>query len=505
MTLPAAAAPAAPRSLDEQDQAVVERFGDAAVLVVGDAVLDVWISGTASTVSREAPVPAVDVTVREHVPGAAANTAANIASLGGGVQLAAALGDDEPGRLLRQALHRLGAGTAGLIEVPGRSTRSKSRVLAGQHVVARFDDGAAGPLGGAADAALADRIEDLAAAADVVVVADYGQGTLDGPAARRCLEDVARRRTVVLDAHDPGRWRRLQPAVITPNWAEAQLLLGAPGRRRGWAAPEGPRWQQVARAGHRLLQRAGARSAVVTLDQDGAVLLLGADGRGALHLPAAEVGEPHPAGAGDTVAAALALALGAGADLRQAARIAVAAGTVVAARPRTALCSAADLLPRGVLLDDGALRARVAAHRRAGRRIAFTNGCFDVLHAGHIACLGAARAAADVLIVGIDDDAGVAAMKGPGRPVNPLADRAAVLASLGGIDAIVAFADAAPLRLIEAIRPDVYAKGADHDVASLPEAQLVRRLGGSVRTVPLLPARSTSRLIAACAAASGGR
>jgi rfaE bifunctional protein kinase chain/domain/rfaE bifunctional protein nucleotidyltransferase chain/domain len=477
----------------------VARFGEASLVVVGDAVLDVWITGTASTVSREAPVPAVDVTVREYAAGGAANTAANGAVLGGRVEFLGVVGQDEAGALLRDTLRSSGAGLAGLLDLPGRRTRTKSRVLAGHHVVARFDDGATGPLGRSADLALADRLHELGPRADVVLVADYGQGTLDGPAVRRILQALARTGTVLVDAHDPARWRALRPAISTPNWQEAKALLG-----RAALEHPGARWQAIAALGPRVLQRSGARQAVVTLDEDGAVVL-GADLPQAVHVPAATVAEPHPAGAGDTFAAALALSLAAGADLPAAARIAVAAGSVVAARPRTALCTAADLLGRGVLLTLPQLRSRVAAHRRAGRTIAFTNGCFDVLHAGHAELLGQARTAADVLVVALNDDAGVAALKGPGRPVNPLADRAAVLASAGGIDAIVAFDDESPLALIDAVRPDVYLKGADHDVPGLPEAGLVERLGGRVQVVPLLPARSTSRVIAACAAVPGGR
>jgi rfaE bifunctional protein kinase chain/domain/rfaE bifunctional protein nucleotidyltransferase chain/domain len=484
------------QGLSGTQRAIVGRFSDVRILVVGDAILDVWIAGTTSGVSREAPVPAVDVLVRDHVPGGAANTAVNAAALGGSVQFAGVVGRDEHGGLLGAAMQAAGTGTSGLLSLPGRPTRTKSRLLAGHHVVARFDDGASGPLPAVDDAALADRVEDLAAAADVVVVADYGQGTLDGPAVRRCLEVVGRDRPLLVDAHQPARWRSVRPWLITPNWQEVAPLLGA---GVGSSRPA-----LVAAAERRVLQRCGARRAVVTLDEDGAVLL-GEGLPAPVHLEAAPVAEPHPAGAGDTFAAALALAVGAGANLLDAAGIAVAAGTVVAARPRTAVCSAADLLGGGVVPTPEALAARVGEHRRAGRRIAFTNGCFDVLHAGHIACLSAARSAADVLVVGLNDDAGVAAMKGPGRPVNPLVDRAAVLAGLGGIDAVVAFAEPAPLGLIAALRPDVYVKGADHDVAALPESRLVRSLGGVVRTVPLLPERSTTRVIAACAAASGGR
>jgi rfaE bifunctional protein nucleotidyltransferase chain/domain len=179
----------------------------------------------------------------------------------------------------------------------------------------------------------------------------------------------------------------------------------------------------------------------------------------------------------------------------------------VVRREGTTVCAAADLLPVGPgrVVGPDELAQVAAAHRRAGRRIVFTNGCFDVLHAGHVACLAAASGFGDVLVVGVNDDAGVAAIKGPGRPVNPLADRVEVIAALGTVDHIVAFPGDAPLDLIGALRPDVYVKGADHDVERLPEATLVRHLGGRVVALPLLPDRSTSGVIAACAALPGSR
>jgi D-beta-D-heptose 7-phosphate kinase / D-beta-D-heptose 1-phosphate adenosyltransferase len=191
-----------------------------------------------------------------------------------------------------------------------------------------------------------------------------------------------------------------------------------------------------------------------------------------------------------------------GADLEGAAEVAVAAGTAVVTRPRTSVCTPEDLAGAGSggLISTQELLRRCAEHRRAGRTIAFTCGCFDVLHAGHVACLAAAAREADVVVVGLNDDAGVRAIKGVGRPVNGLADRAAVVAALGMVDLLVTFHEDAPLQLLAALAPDVIIKGADHDVAALPEARLVRDLGGRVVTVPLLSDRSTTGLIAACAA-----
>jgi rfaE bifunctional protein nucleotidyltransferase chain/domain len=246
-----------------------------------------------------------------------------------------------------------------------------------------------------------------------------------------------------------------------------------------------------------LRRAAGARTVVVTLDADGAVVI---DERGARHVPVPRVERPHPAGAGDAFAAALALGLGAGVGIDVAVDLAVAAAGVVVRRAGTAVCSAADLRARlgSPLVSGEELVSLVARARAAGASVAFTNGCFDLLHPGHIHVLSTAAELADVVVVGLNDDDGVRRIKGRGRPVTTLHDRAAVLAALGPVDHVVAFAGEAPLALVRMLRPDVFVKGADHDVEALPEARLVRALGGRVHCVPYLPDRSTTGVIAAC-------
>lgn len=471
---------------------LVNRFEAASVLVVGDAVLDEWLVGSSSAVAREAPVPTVAVQYREATPGGAGNTAVNIAALGGNVRLIHAAGEDALARELTSHLLRRGVSTSVVTEASRRSV-SKRRVVAERHVVARFDEGDRGVLSPAADAEVAERIRVLAAQAQILVVADYGLGTCNGPAVREAVVQMGQHKPVLIDAHDLSAWRGVQPAVVTPNWEEARTLLGLGD------VPGSARVSVVEQHRERLLARTGAQTVVVTLDGDGAVIV---ERDEITHVPARRVIQPNSAGAGDTLTAALALGLAAGGALLDCARVAVTAATVVVQRPGTATCSRADLLSdsRSQLLTAERLTEVCRDHRAAGRSIAFTNGCFDVLHAGHIACLRAAAAEADIVVVALNSDNGVRAIKGPGRPVNDLADRSAVLAALDTVDHVVAFDGVSPLALLEAIRPDVYVKGEDHDVGTLPESQAVRRLGGRVHAVPLLPDRSTSGVIAACAA-----
>lgn len=353
-------------------------------------------------------LPTVAVRYREVVPGGAGNTAVNVTSLGGRARLLTAVGDDDVGRAVTEQLRRRGVQVRAIAD-PGRDTMAKRRVMVGPHVVARFDEGDTGAVGDACDAELAAAVGELVAAADVVLVADYGLGTLAGPAVRAALAGCER--PLLVDAHDVRAWADIAPKVVTPNWEETAAMLGADPAITGLT-----RLQRVQSGAQALRSATGSDHVVVTLDGDGAVLI---DRDGARHLPTRRIAAPHSAGAGDTLSAALALGLAVGADPFDALALAVAAATVVVQRPGTATCSPRDLqsVPGSPLLTAEELIGVCREHRAAGRRIAVTSGCFDVLRAGHVALLQAAAEEADVLVVALNDDAGVRAIKGTGRPV----------------------------------------------------------------------------------------
>jgi D-beta-D-heptose 7-phosphate kinase/D-beta-D-heptose 1-phosphate adenosyltransferase len=255
---------------------------------------------------------------------------------------------------------------------------------------------------------------------------------------------------------------------------------------------------QVGSAGRRLLRLTGARIAAVTVDEDGAFVFE----RGApVHRTYAQPrSAARSAGAGDTFVAALSLALGGGASTPLAAELAAAASAVVLDKEGTATCSADELRMwlegSTKRLDGASLDDRIGALRRAGKRIVFTNGCFDILHRGHITYLDRAKGLGDVLIVGVNTDAGVRRLKGPDRPVNTLDDRLRVLEALSCVDYVLPFRDDTPSGVIEHISPDVFVKGGDYRREDLPEADLVERLGGSVRILPYLEGHSTTRIVA---------
>jgi len=280
--------------------------------------------------------------------------------------------------------------------------------------------------------------------------------------------------------------------AVKPNFRQALALLGA---EPGNAA----RVQLVADEGERLLERTGAPIVAVTLDREGAVVL--ERGRPAYRTYARRSAESRAMGAGDTWATAFALALAAGAHTPAAAELASAAADVVVVKDGTALCTAEDLRARlagddrKVAFDRRRLRETLAAHQEDGRSVVLTNGCFDILHRGHITYLSRAKALGDVLVVGVNSDSGVARLKGPGRPVNPLEDRAHVLAALSCVDHVIAFDEDTPIELVRALRPDVFVKGGDYTREMLPEASVVEALGGTVHLLPYVEDRSTTGII----------
>ncbi|GAA2749042.1 PfkB family carbohydrate kinase [Amnibacterium kyonggiense] len=478
---------------DAQDELLVDQvleFRGGPIVVVGDLLLDRWISGTADRLSREAPAPVVRVRGREDAPGGAANTAMNLAALGAAVRLVGLVGDDEPGSALLALLEAAGVDVSGVVRGSGPTT-VKTRVSAAGQVLMRFDEGATADAadGDAVAAALRGALPGSAA----VLVCDYGMDAA-GAAVRTALAEDRGAVPLVLDAHDLAPWAAVRPDVVTPNAGETERLLGrALGDDRVRSATE---------AGAELRQRTGAAAVIVTLDRDGTVVH--ADGG-----PSRTLAKPAPDananGAGDTFAAALVLALAAGMDVHRAARLGQLAADVVTRLPGTSVCTANDLtasLAGGArLLDERALVAALGVARAAGKRIVFTNGCFDVLHRGHTAYLKQARALGDLLVVAVNDDESTRRLKGPGRPVNPVADRAGVVAELACVDFITVFSTDTPIPLLETIAPDVYAKGGDYLPEMLAETPVVEANGGVVRILDYISPHSTSDLIARVRAA----
>ena len=470
---------------------LLERFAGMRVLVIGDAMLDIYTRGVSRRICPEAPVPIIDVVDEQFHAGGAANTAANLASLGARVTFLSATGADCPAESLLALLNERGIETAPVCRSQHRRTLVKHRILADAQMVVRYDQGHGQPLAADVEQCLLDALDCYAAGCDAVVVSDYGYGVLTP----RVIERLGQLRTgtiVAVDAKDLTRYAAIRPDLAKPNCREALKLLDLDGPR----ACE--RIDAVAAQAEVLLDKTNARLVAVTLDRDGCLCL--ERGLDPLRIAAPPCSHPRVAGAGDTFLSAMTLALAAGADTAQAAQLANLAASVVVERDLTATCSVEDLRDRltGDLhphTDLARLARLLEQERQRGRRIVLTGGCFDILHRGHVSYLQQARELGDLLVVGVNTDESIKRLKGPERPINTLVDRLGVLAALDCVDYLIAFDEDTPHRLIEAIRPDVFVKGGDYTRETLPEASLVEQLGGVVKFLPLVADRSTTNII----------
>ena len=480
---------------DRSDLAgLVERFARARVLVVGDVMLDRFVTGEVERISPEAPVPILRIERCEAMLGGAGNVARNLASLGALTHFLAVTGADEPGREVTELAAELPGVTSALLADPGRATAIKTRYVAGRQQVLRADLECGPALAGKIENALMRKIETAAKRASVVVLSDYGKGALTGRIIA-CAMAAAKRAGIPVLVDPKGEdYRRYRGArLVTPNrkeLAEASRLATA-----GDA--------EIVAGARRIARSCGIAGVLATRGADGMTLVDG--GRKAVHLPAEAREVFDVSGAGDTVIAVVAAAIAGGAELIDAARLANVAAGIVVAKAGTAVAGADEIsgaLHRQDLLEGAGklagiedLQRRVGGWRRAKLKIGFTNGCFDLLHPGHVSLLAQARGACDKLIVGLNSDASVARLKGKGRPVQSEAARATVLASLASVDAVTIFADDTPMGLIEALRPDVLVKGADYTLAKVVGAKLVQSYGGKIVLAKLAPGHSTSATI----------
>lgn len=472
---------------------LVERLTGARVACIGDIMLDRYVRGRAKRISPEAPVPVLSVEDEIVMPGGVGNVARNLRALGAVTRLVALIGHDAAGAELDTLFADLPLAKASLIVEPGRQTTIKTRYLAGTQQILRTDrETLVAPSPATRDRLLAESERAIAASA-VLVLSDYGKGALAAGTAEAILARAAAANLPV--AVDPkGRDYSIYrgASVIAPNRAELAEAVGGTVARGGEA--------EAARA---LIARFGFAAVLATLGRDGMILV--SDDK-ALALPAEAREVFDVSGAGDTVVATVAAAMAAGAPLAEAAALANVAAGLVVAKVGTAVAQRDELARalrrrdlmrgEGKVVDADGAADQVSRWRRQGLRVGFTNGCFDLLHPGHVSLLTQARAACDRLVVGLNSDASVERLKGPGRPVQGEAARAAILASLESVDLVIAFAEDTPLGLIEALRPDVLVKGADYRLEQIVGADLVTGWGGRVLLARLEPGYSTSRTIA---------
>jgi D-beta-D-heptose 7-phosphate kinase/D-beta-D-heptose 1-phosphate adenosyltransferase len=474
---------------------VIEEFSTKKIMVIGDAMLDSYMEGVSERLCREAPVPVVDIERYVYVPGGAANTAVNLRSLGARVAFLSVIGQDPEGENLIQALQDRGVSAEHLLSSPNRKTLAKQRVVAGSQILVRFDQGTTSDMESDLEMQFIERLGGLFRECDSVVISDYSYGIIT-PGVLDALERLQKEQPglIIVDSRDPRRYRSLNVTAVKPNYPETTALLGLELMK-----DDRQRLEQIEQHGRQVLDITGAQIAAITLDQEGALVFHRDDER-----PYRTYARPQPSskatGAGDTFISALAVSLAAGAHVEHAAELASAAASIVVSKDGTAACFAEELreyfsTAEKFVTDVFQLVMRVTSYRRNGLRIVFTNGCFDILHRGHIAYLNRAKALGDILIVGLNSDESVRRLKGADRPINTLEDRAQVLAALSCVDHIVPFEQDTPRELIRVIRPDIFAKGGDYTRETLPEADLVEQMGGRVELLPYLEDHSTTSVI----------
>jgi D-beta-D-heptose 7-phosphate kinase/D-beta-D-heptose 1-phosphate adenosyltransferase len=452
------------------------------LVVIGDAMLDIDLEGTAERLCPEAPVPVVDVDREWRRPGGAGLAALLAARSTAEVALVTAIGADTAGRALTELLGR----DLEVIPLPLRgSTVCKTRVRAAGHSMVRLDSGD----GVAGSEPLPAQVEDLIRAAEAVLVADYGRGVARLPGLRCLLAEVADRIPVVWDPHPRGPAPVAGIRLATPNEAEAKHF--APG------------YSGAAELAKILRDDWSARNVAVTVGAAGAIL---ADGGSCVEVPvprASAISRGMPAdtcGAGDRFASAAAAALLDGASVPEAVAAAVdAAARFVVAGGASALSTRdTDILPsQGRPSRTGSAFDLAARVRERGGRLVATGGCFDLVHPGHISLLREARGLGDALVVCLNSDDSVRRLKGPSRPIVPERDRARLLSELSSVDAVAVFEEDSPVSILDCLRPDVWVKGGDYAVAELPETPVVRRHGGAIVVIPTVRGYSTTKLVAA--------
>jgi D-beta-D-heptose 7-phosphate kinase/D-beta-D-heptose 1-phosphate adenosyltransferase len=475
--------------------AAIGELARARVLIMGDAMLDRFVYGAVERISPEAPIPVFRIERETEMLGGAGNVARNLVALGAHARFVAATGADAAADALHRLIDSERAVDKYLIADPARRTGIKTRYIAGNQQMLRADDETVAPLDGPAhEAMLAAAMEGLDDCA-VVVLSDYGKGVLAGGIAAEVIAKAqAAGKTVIVDPQGTDYEAYRGADVVTPNRKELAEAAGASADSA----------DAVVQAAKRLIDAHRFGAVIATLGGDGMVVV-GKDGT--VETLAANARDVFDvSGAGDTVVAALAAGLAAGWDLVTAAELAnVAAGIVVGKvgtavaytdeivtemHQRSLMASEAKVVPLAAALD------RVAVWRGQNRKIGFTNGCFDLLHPGHVSLLRQAKTACDHLIVGLNSDASTKRLKGDSRPVQNEAARAAVLASLADVDLVVIFGEDTPVEIIEAIRPDVFIKGADYRVEDIPEAKVVQGYGGDVMLADLVEGQSTTSTIA---------
>ncbi len=476
----------------------VTNLGSPKVLVVGDFMLDVYVYGDALRISPEAPVPVLKITKTEHRCGGAGSVTRDLAALGAEPCCLGIIGQDGNSEILKEALAESGSDISGLVVAPDRPTTAKQRLIGlaqhrHQQQLFRMDEECTEPLSDELNEAVLQVYEDKLRQTDIVCLQDYNKGLLSSRICRKMIElaKLAGKKVLVDPSPTSDYSKYIGATVITPNRQETSLAVGFEIKTA----------DDAEKAAEQLCNKLNLKAVVITLDKEGAYLRTEKTGELIATRPRSVY---DVTGAGDMVLATLAISLAAGCDYKTAVQLSNITGGIEVEKFGVATVTIEEIINEIVSQKRGkdgkvrsidALVTELDWHRRQNDRIVFTNGCFDVVHRGHIELLKFCRSQGDIVVVGLNSDSSVKTVKGPERPINNQLDRAAVLAAMETVDYITIFNEPAPLALIKKAKPDVLVKGQDWADKGVVGADFVESLGGKVVLAPIVKGKSSTRII----------
>jgi D-beta-D-heptose 7-phosphate kinase/D-beta-D-heptose 1-phosphate adenosyltransferase len=471
---------------------LIKKFETKTILVIGDVIADTYLYGDCTRVAPEASIPVIDLSEKQTCLGGAANTAANLSAMGAKVLLASLTGIDAGKEQVLELLKASGIDDKYIVPCKDRTTLVKTRVSSASGTIVRFDEGSTGLVSGSNQSRLINKITQAHQLCDAIVIADYCKGVVtdDIIAALITLQDN-NRKFIAVDSKNLEKFAGLRPDFVKPNYKELLDLMKL--------SSCSDRVNQVKNLGTEICRKTNANITAVSLDKDGAVFLQ--EGKLLCKAVSAPLQSPSVSGGGDTFVSGAVLSLLSGAKPQMALEVAMSAALIAIQKANTATCTKAELLHlyqhKQKLLSVG-LEELCNYYRSQNKRIVFTNGCFDVLHSGHVRYLKGSKKRGDILIVGLNNDDSIRRLKGLSRPINTLTNRIAVLSELSCIDHIISYgspADDTPIELIRRIKPDVFVKGADYKNKFLPEMALLKSLKTKVVLLPLVANQSTTTII----------
>jgi D-beta-D-heptose 7-phosphate kinase/D-beta-D-heptose 1-phosphate adenosyltransferase len=473
------------------------------VFVLGDLILDTYVSGKVSRISPEAPVPVVLEQKQWAVLGGAANVAANIAAFGGGVVLAGRIGQDIDGDHFVKICESLDVDCAGLLRSKSMPTTRKLRVMAGYQQVVRIDSECTELLSTAEVATLESKVKDFLnrKGPKAIVISDYGKGVCTAELLNSVIALANKQRVpVITDPKSLDMKRYSGSTLIKPNLSEGREVLKIASPGSAYSSFD----SEVSAVCQAVLEKSGAHNVVLSLSEKG-VTVRGRDVGAGAHFETMALQVADVSGAGDTMVAFLAMGMAADIGMARSVQLANIAAGIVCGKLGTATVSASEFLdtfkheteetkPEKVLPRDE-LAEILSQARESGKKIVFTNGCFDLLHAGHVEVLQKAKSFGDILVVAINSDASVKKLKGPTRPLQNEEDRSRIMAALACVDYVTIFEEETPAALISSFKPKILVKGGDYNSETIVGAKDVASWGGRVEIVPLVNGRSTTSLV----------